>query len=211
MGDRTLVALDIEATGGGARGVVFAIGAAVSNGDTIKTFRFVRDVFGTRDYASAWQANGYDMPTWTEFWSKHTPILDQLMDGAVPKDDVAFGTEFNNFIESLENEHGKITFVFDTILFDPVLLDMLLLNAGKPGLGYTREGKFVSSRAVHSGSYIQGIDRVAPWDKSETPTRVKSRKVADESAAHNHMPDDDAKYILVRIQSAFGHALAMQG
>ena len=205
VGKEALIAWDIETTGGGSAGKVFAIGVAVhENGVRGIATRhlFVRNIFngiGAAAYVEAWARNKWDKRTWDEFWSKFLPVLDDLMKGAPEKNDVEFGQELSVFLRGLEDKYTHITHVFDTVLFDSGMIGQVLADASELDLSYRRNGSRVGVSALHTGSYFMGWDHVNPWDKSETLTRARTRKVADASASHNHKPDDDAEYILRRL------------
>jgi hypothetical protein len=192
--DRLFCAIDIERSGPTTKDILLAIGIASCVENRYKTSSSFNstllinssyDVPKDGDWEFLWKQNGWHMPTYNEFWSKHLPLLTTIRNKQQQNyycDEQAMAFMLNHILTVLESEHENITFVFDTAHYDATYLSGLLLKYECAPLHVKRDWTGYHS-SVELDSFIDGVKLAKP-DFEYTP------------AEQNHNPRVDAECIL---------------
>lgn len=217
MKKKYIQAWDIETTGQRLqhKDVMFAIGSTTlcveleESGKWISTTpvesqRWVLNINpgAAKEWDQLWKERGWEDRCWTEFWSKHVQILNQLMT-TIPRHSL-YNTEKEmmdnvaSYLCTTEEKYGDdIVRVYDTIGFDVTEISNALERAGHPSIFLVRKGWPCNT------SYLGDIRKAALCQNPLVNVSKEQRDARDlhdksavpEGISHNHDPAMDAACI----------------
>jgi hypothetical protein len=154
-----------------------------------------------RSWESHWKAMGWSEVTYRKFWASRLETLEAMQ--ASTTSFVTAAHLLNKELKGLEDQYEIIPIV-DAVGYDAVWADVLLNSQGYRGLALTRTG--YPRRIIDAYSYRLGLSKLgheesAPGhDNGSEKVRgpfSRHRAVFGDMYEHPHLPDLDAKGILV--------------